>query len=428
MKIGVGIIGVGTVGTGVLEILSQRQAVFKDQLGLDLEVIGVSSRTPAAAVHPAYGCAWGSDPLALIRDPRVQIVVELAGGYDQPRAWISEALELGKHVVTANKALIAKYGTELLPLATSKGLHLMFEAAVGGGIPIIKAMQESLLANHIQGFSCIINGTCNYILTEMSQKGADFAQVLSKAQELGYAEADPTFDVDGIDASHKTAILASLAGLSFVDFESFPVEGIRSIAAADIRFAKEMNCTIKLLGRVRQSEKGMDVRVQPFLIPETHLLANVNGVLNAVHLETDQLGPALLTGAGAGKGPTASAVVADLLHIARNLVQGQGGVARMAWFSRENSAVLAPAGEYVCRYYLRMRAKDEAGVLAAIASTLGQKEISIESIVQKPVQDENSADLFVVTHECVESKVLAAVQTLNQLGILREEVQLIRFI
>lgn len=428
MKIGVGIIGVGTVGTGVLEILSQRQSVFKDQLGLDLEVVGVSSRTPAAPVHPAYGCAWGSDPMALIRDERVQIVVELAGGYDAPRTWISEALQLGKHVVTANKALIAKYGTELLPLATSKGLHLMFEAAVGGGIPIIKAMQESLLANHIQGFSCIINGTCNYILTEMTQKGADFGEVLAQAQALGYAEADPTFDVDGIDASHKTAILASLAGLSFVDFESFPVEGIRGVAAADICFAKEMNCTIKLLGRVRQGPQGMDVRVQPFLIPETHLLANVNGVLNAVHLETDQLGPALLTGAGAGKGPTASAVVADLLHIARNLSQGQGGVARMNWFSKDNAAKLAPAGDYRSRYYLRMRARDEAGVLASIASTLGKHSISIESIVQKPVAGEASADLFVVTHECVEAEVLQAAQTLNQLGLLRESVQLIRFI
>jgi homoserine dehydrogenase len=418
MSIGIGIIGAGTVGQGVLEILASRGEFFKSELGIDFKVVRVASRTPKASIHPTALCPWDNQPEALIQDPNVHVVVEVAGGYDAPKAWVQAALEAGKPVVTANKALLAKYGTELFPIAAQKGLPLLFEAAVGGGIPIIRAIQESLQANHILGLSAIINGTCNYILTEMSTKGSDFDAVLAEAQKLGYAEADPTFDIDGIDASHKLAILASLASYSWVNFESFPVEGIRHVDAADIAFAAETGHQIKLLGRLQVEKDGIDVRVQPFLVPDGHLLSHVQGVLNAVHLETDQLGPALLTGAGAGKGPTASAIVADLVRVGQTLKDSEDYAPALGWWKSDRPAKLLNPGSWQGRFYIRLRVQDTAGVLAQVATILGQNAVSLASLVQRPVEGQDAADLFLATHTCPQDAVDRALQELNALPIL----------
>lgn len=424
MQIGVGIIGTGTVGSGVIEILHSQKDSFFAKFGFELNIVALASKDPEQQIHPVLNCPWYGNPDELIENPNVQILVELAGGYELPKKWINAALLNGKHIVTANKALIAKYGDELLPLATSKNLHFQFEAAVGGGIPIIKAIQESLQANEIQAFSCIINGTCNYILTEMTQNGVDFDAILKQAQEMGYAEADPSFDIDGIDALHKTSILASLASRQFVDFEILAVKGLRGLSQKDISFAKEMDCTIKLLGRFQRTETGLAVRVQPFMIPNSHLLSHVNGVLNAVYLETDRLGPALFTGAGAGKLPTASAVVSDILHIAQSIQNSSTNATNWSWFNRQNPALLAHQGEFIAKFYLHLQVKDQTGVLASITSIFASKGVSIESFLQRPEVDQ-SADLFLVTHETKESAMDSICEELSTLGILSSPVKTI---
>ena len=310
MSIGVGIIGLGTVGSGTVEILEERIPFFASELGLDIEIRGLCAKSDAeTAPFAARGHRCTTNAQELIDDPSIQILVELVGGYDLPRKWISAALAAGKNVVTANKALIAKHGAELFPIAAQNKVDLLFEAAVGGGIPVIRAMQESLVGCEIKAIRGIVNGTCNYILTSMFKDGGDFDAVLAEAQKLGYAEANPTFDVDAIDSAHKLAILASLASGKFVDFQKMLVEGIRGIGQIDVRMAREMSCTIKLLGIFNRCEDGrIDARVHPCLLPENHLLSSVDGVLNAVHIEATSLGPTLMTGAGAGKLPTASAV------------------------------------------------------------------------------------------------------------------------
>ncbi|MGL1901997.1 MAG: homoserine dehydrogenase [Fibrobacterales bacterium] len=424
MSIRIGIIGLGTVGSGTYEILSSKRDSFIKNLGVDLEVTLVCAREDAIlSGFAAKGIATTKDALELVNNENVDIVIELAGGYDLPKEWILTALKNKKHVVTANKALIAKYGAELFPVAEANGVALMFEAAIGGGIPIIKAMQESLVGNEYQSLNCIINGTCNYIMTEMTQKGSEYKKTLKIAQELGYAEADPTFDVEGIDSAHKTAILASICSKTFVDFEKMHISGISTIEPVDIDIAKEMGYCIKLLGTVCQTEAGVDARVHPCLISYDHLLAGVNGVLNAVYLETDNLGPTLQTGAGAGKLPTASAVVGDVVDIARQLTAGKANPIPMGYYSRENEAKLISIDELVTKFYLRFTANDEPGVLASITSALSKKNISVESIIQKPVSEHDAATIIVVTHECREADVNAAVASLSGL----ETPQIIRF-
>jgi homoserine dehydrogenase len=428
MAIGIGIIGVGTVGSGTVEILQDKIPLFRKQFGLELELRGVAARTDEeVAPFKAQGLRTTTSADELIADPSIQILVELVGGYDLPRRWITAALEAGKHVVTANKALIAKHGCELFPVAARKGVELKFEAAVGGGIPVIRGIQECLVGTRIDGISCIINGTCNYIMTEMFGKGTPFAEVLAVAQKLGYAEADPTFDVDGIDSSHKLAILASLATHTFVDFQKIHVSGIRPIEPVDIQMAREMGCSIKLLGLFRRNGDRVDARVHPCLIPTSHLLASVNGVLNAVHLQTTNLGPTLMTGAGAGRLPTASAVVADIVAIARGIQAGKATPLPMDWYSRENPAPLMPMEEVVSRYYLRLSTVDKAGVLASVTEVFRRHAISVESMIQKPVADPNHVTIIFTTHECREQDVQAALREIDALPESVEATRMIRF-
>ncbi len=422
----IGIIGVGTVGSGVVEIIEKKQPEWK-ALGLTIEIGGICARTDEElAPYLARGYRVSTSADEVIADSSVQVIVEVAGGYELPRKWITKALEQGKHVVTANKALLAKYGHELFPLATRNKCHVLFEAAVGGGIPIIRTIQEGLTGNQIERLSCIINGTCNYILTQMSQLDLSFADALQEAQAKGYAEADPTFDIEGIDAAHKTALLASLASGTRVDFQKIHVTGITGVSAQDIEYAKEFDCSIKLLGNFRRMGKQIDARVHPCLIPNDHLLSSVNGVLNAVYLECDNLGPTLQTGAGAGKMPTASAVAADLVSLARSL--GGRAPIPMDWFREENCASLMPIDNLETRYYFHLTTKDSCGVLASITSILAKHKISIESIIQKNVKDPGKVSIVLITEKSLESEVKAALAEIDALDAVTEASRMIRFL
>jgi homoserine dehydrogenase len=411
MSVKVGLIGVGTVGSGVVEILESKKALLLKTTGIDIEVSMLCARTQAT-LDKFPKIKSTTDPLELINSNNVDIIVELAGGYDAPRKWLTQAIAAGKHVVTANKALVAKYGTELLPLASQNNLHFLYEAAVGGGIPIIKSINESMQANTIKSLSCIINGTCNYILSEMSEKGSEFDDVLKDAQELGYAEADPTFDVEGIDASHKLAILASLASFKFVDFEKFAVKGIRGISKQDIQWASKNNYCIKHLGSMQQDSEGLDISVEPCLLPSTHLLANVNGALNAVYLETDRLGPALFTGAGAGQFPTASAVVSDILTAAHAIGQNANALP-MDWYNHENPAKLNDAKLAKSEFYIRLLVEDKPGVLAKITKDLSDENISLATIEQTLDEEKKQATIVVTTHLCKKGELETALSVME---------------
>ena len=428
MSIGVGIIGLGTVGSGTVEILEERIPFFASELGLDIEIRGLCAKSDAeTAPFAARGHRCTTNAQELIDDPSIQILVELVGGYDLPRKWISAALAAGKNVVTANKALIAKHGAELFPIAAENKVDLLFEAAVGGGIPVIRAMQESLVGCEIKAIRGIVNGTCNYILTSMFKDGGDFDAVLAEAQKLGYAEANPTFDVDAIDSAHKLAILASLASGKFVDFQKMLVEGIRGIGQIDVRMAREMGCTIKLLGIFNRCEDGrIDARVHPCLLPENHLLSSVDGVLNAVHIEATSLGPTLMTGAGAGKLPTASAVVGDVVAIARKIASG-GAPLPMGFFREDNAADLLPRDEIRNGYYLRFTMRDRAGVLAAITQAFKEAGISVASMIQKHSTKGGEATIIFTTHKCAESAVQAAIAAVDGLEDSVEPAKMIRF-
>lgn len=427
MSIGVGIIGLGTVGSGTVEILEERIPLFAKQLGIDLRIAMLCAKEEAEiAPYRARGFQTTLNADELIQNPEVQIVVELVGGYDLPRKWITAALQTGKHVVTANKAMIAKHGVELFPLASEKNLYLLFEAAVGGGIPVIRAMQESLVGGEMQSVRTIINGTCNFILTKMFQEGEEFSTVLAEAQRLGYAEADPSFDIDGIDSAHKTAILATLSAGQFVDFNKIHISGIRSIEQIDIKMAKEMNCSIKLLGIFRRAGDRVDVRVHPALLPNDHLLSSVNGVLNAVYLDATNIGPTLMTGAGAGKLPTASAVVADIVSIARGITSGRVQPPPLSFFSKKNEAVLMPIDELKSRYYIRLTMSDRTGVLAAITQLFKQHSISVKTMRQNPLNDDKATIIF-TTHECCEVDLQKAIAQIDQLRESLSPARVIRF-
>ncbi len=425
----IGIIGVGTVGGGVVEIIAQKQAEYAAKFGVKLEIGCVAARSEEElAPFKAQGIGTTTSVDAMIADPSIQVICELAGGYDMPRKWITAALQNGKHVVTANKALIAKYGHEIFPLAAQNNCHVLFEAAVGGGIPIIRSLQESLVGNQVNSLNCIINGTCNYILTRMSQDGLDFAPALAEAQAKGYAEADPTFDVEGIDAAHKTAILAALCSGKHVDFEKMHISGVSQISAQDIANAKELGCSIKLLGTYRREGDRVDARVHPCMVSNDHLLSSVNNVLNAVYLQCDNLGPTLQTGAGAGRLPTASAVVADLVSIARSTEAGKRDPMPMGWFTKDNSASLVPISETSARYYFRFTTRDACGVLAKITGILSQNGISIESIIQKNVKDPGKVSIVVCTEKTREAQVIAALGLIDAIPEVSEPSKMIRFL
>jgi len=415
MSIGVGVIGTGTVGSGVLEILTTQADRLSRAAGTEVRVARVAARAETElAPWAAQGIPVTTDVDALIHDPAVNIVVELAGGYDLPRAWVAKALEAGKSVVTANKAMLAKHGAELFPLAAKNRVELRFEAAVGGAIPIIRSLREAFVASDPTSLACIINGTCNYILTRMFQDGLGFQDALAEAQAAGYAEADPTFDVEGIDAAHKVALLATLCSGRRVDFAKMRVEGITRITAADVAGAKELGCVIRLLGLVEVHPEGVDARVHPCLVPRSHPLAGVNGAFNAVFLDGSTTGPTMLMGKGAGRLPTASAVVADIVDVAYAIHNGNPAV-DLSWFGGEEAA-LFPTSETCGPFYLRLQVGDRPGVLAKVATVLGESGVSVSRMIQhESVPGQEGVTMVIDTHVVREGALLEAIARLDGL-------------
>ncbi len=426
----VGLLGLGTVGGGTLEVLVRNAAEIARRAGRDIVVAQAAAREYRPEILQGLDdIVVGDDAFAVVDNPEVNIVVELIGGYSPARELVLRAIENGKHVVTANKALIALHGNEIFEAAQRKGVTVAFEAAVAGGIPIIKALREGLAANHIEWIAGIINGTGNFILTEMRDKGRDFADVLAEAQALGYAEADPTFDVEGIDAAHKLTILASLAFGIPLQFERCYTEGISRIEPQDVIYAEEFGYRIKHLGVTRRVDKGIELRVHPTLIPERRLIANVDGVMNAVLVQGDAVGPTLYYGAGAGSLPTASAVVADIIDVARALTTDpENRVPHLAFQPGElsNMSVLS-MDDVVTAYYLRLTVEDRPGVLAAVSGILGEYGISIEAMRQKePAQGETQVPLVMLTHAVQESKMNAALARIEGLDAVAGRVTRIR--
>jgi homoserine dehydrogenase len=419
-----GVAGLGTVGAGVLNLLRQNAEVIAARAGRPIEVVAVSARDRARDRGvDVTGLAWHEDAVALAADPNVEVVVELIGGSEGPaRKLVEAALNAGKPVVTANKALLATHGAALAQLSEAKASPLAYEAAVAGGIPAIKALREGLAGNRISRVAGILNGTCNYILTEMRVKGLPFATVLKTAQELGYAEADPAFDIDGVDAAHKLAILAALAFGHQVDLKALHIEGIRNVSALDIALAGELGYRIKLLGIASQDEAGVTARVHPCMVPEASPIASVDGVFNAVLAEGDAVGRVVLQGRGAGAGPTASAVVADLIDIARGRTAPVWGAA---------SATLAtapglPMERHRGAYYLRLMVLDQPGVIADVTGALRDAKISLESMLQRGRAPGEAVPVVLVTHECEEAEMQSALARIAALPSVVEPPAVIR--
>ncbi len=425
----IGLAGLGTVGAGVLRLLRENAETVTAHAGRPLAVSAVSARDRARDRGvPLSGLRWYDDPVALAADPGVDVIVELIGGADGPaRALVEAALVAGKPVVTANKAMLAIHGAALASAAEEAGVPLGFEAAVAGGIPVIKAVREGLAANRITRIAAILNGTCNYILTRMREEGREFAEVLADAQRLGYAEADPSFDIDGIDAAHKLAILAALAFGRPVAFDAVHVEGIRAISALDIGFAGELGYRIKLLGLARAVTEGsraggIEARVHPCMVPQAAPIARVDGVFNAVVVEGDFVGRVMLEGRGAGAGPTASAVVADLIDIARGRTTPVWGVAAGAL----SSAPSVPIDEHLGCYYLRLMVVDRPGVIADVTAVLRDQGVSLESMLQRGRAPGEAVPVVLVTHETQESAMRAAVARIAALDAVMESPTLVR--
>jgi homoserine dehydrogenase len=420
----IGIAGLGTVGKGVLDILNKKSALLEARAGRPLIITAVSARSKAKKRGVSLkNIAWHEDALALASNPKVDVVAELIGGADGiALALCRTALENGKHVVTANKALIAKHGLMLAKLAEKKNVELLFEASVAGGIPVIKTLREGLAANNIRRIAGILNGTCNYILTAMELDGRPFAEVLKEAQDLGYAEADPGFDIDGVDASHKLAILSSLAFGVPVNVKAMHVEGIRRITLMDIRYALELGYRIRLLGIARMTKKGIEQRVHPALVPLSSPIAAVEGVLNAVEFDTDSLGSLFMEGAGAGGGPTASAVVADIVDIA----SGRGGLSFGMSAAALKPGVFTGIAEHEGPYYLHLKVTDKPGVLAGITKVLGGENIGVESVVQPPSREGKAASVILITHVTSESGMVKALKKIGKLEYVLEEPHIIR--
>ncbi len=428
-EIGVGLIGMGTVGTGVVQVLLENAEEIERRLGARLRLVKVADKdldTDRGIRLPPEILTTEADEV--IGHPEVRIVVELIGGYEPARTFLLRAIERGKHVVTANKALLAVHGEEIFRAALGKGVDVGFEASVGGGIPILRAVREGMAANRIRTVFGILNGTTNYILTEMKDKGESFERVLREAQRLGYAEADPTFDVDGVDAAHKIAILAAMAFGCRVPFEEVYTEGIRDITPQDIQYAAEFGYDIKLLAVAKRDGETVEVRVHPTMIPSSHLLADVRGVYNAIYVDADFLGPTLYYGQGAGRRPTASAVVGDVVEAARNLLKGISWRVPPRAFQEDRFAAvrIKPIEEVVCQYYLRFMALDRPGVLSKISGVLGEYNISIESVVQKGRDAGQAVPLVIMTHEAREADVRLALGEIGTLGVTLGRPALIR--
>jgi homoserine dehydrogenase len=421
-KITLGILGLGTVGGGTVNVLKRNAELIARRANAQIEVKSAVVRSlDSERICDCSGISLSTDPAHVLNDPEIDVVVELIGGDTLAKECVEKAIANGKHVVTANKALIAKYGNELFAAAEKNNVSIAYEASVAGGIGIIKALREGLAGNDIEFIAGIINGTGNFILTEMLEKGRDFADVLAEAQELGYAEADPTFDVEGIDAAHKLAILAAIGYGMPINFDAVYTQGISGLSLEDLNYAKELGYRIKHLGIAKSTDHGVELRVHPTLIPEKRLLANVDGVMNAVLVRGDAVGNTLHYGAGAGAEPTASAVVADIVDLARRIQSGasnQEMVPHLGFTTaglQERKTVVAD--DFICSFYIRLSVNDEAGVMAEVTKVFAEHNISIEAVIQKePAGDQKIVQIILLTHECQErllDQSLENIQTLT---------------
>ena len=427
----VALLGIGTVGSGVFNVLRRNQAEISARVGRGIEIVLVADRNLAHAKSITGDAVEViDDAFAAVSRPDIDVVVELIGGYTVAKELVLKAIENGKHVVTANKALLAVHGTEIFKAAQQKGVMVAFEAAVAGGIPIIKALREGLSANRIEWIAGIINGTTNFILSEMRDKGLDFADVLKEAQRLGYAEADPTFDIEGVDAAHKITLLSAIAFGTDVQFDKAYVEGITQLASVDIRYAEQLGYRIKLLGVTRRAAEGIELRVHPTLIPAKRLIANVEGAMNAVVVHGDAVGTTLYYGKGAGSEPTASAVIADLVDVARlHTAEQEHRVPHLAFQpnAMQTHLPLLPMSAVVTSYYLRLRVADQAGVLAQITGILAAANISIDAIVQREADEvggaeTNQTDVIILTHDCTEAAMNAAIATMQAAPTVQQPI------
>ena len=436
--------GMGVVGSGTFNVLRRNQAEIKGRAGRGIEITMVADLDVARAQSlVGEGVMVVNDARKIIANPDIDIVIELIGGYGIAKTLVLEAIAAGKHVVTANKALLAVHGTEIFAAASAKGVMVAFEAAVAGGIPIIKALREGLTANSIQWIAGIINGTTNFILSEMRDKGLDFAVVLKEAQRLGYAEADPTFDIEGVDAAHKVTLMSAIAFGIPVQFDKAYVEGITKLGAADIKYAEQLGYRIKLLGIAKRRAPdatnrtgGIELRVHPSLVPTKRLIANVEGAMNAVVVQGDAVGTTLYYGKGAGSEPTASAVIADLVDITRlHTADPLNRVPHLAFQPNAMSDLpVLPMGDVVTSYYLRLRVADEAGVLAKVTGILAEAGISIDAVLQREADEVGGdakgavpqTDVIILTHDCVEARMNAAMALMQALPTVLEPITRIR--
>ena len=416
----VGLLGIGTVGGGTFQVLRRNQEEIRGRAGRGIEIAMVADLdVERARSIVGDACTVVADAREVIANPEIDIVVELIGGYGIARTLVLDAIKAGKHVVTANKALLAVHGGEIFAAAREQGVMVAFEAAVAGGIPIIKALREGLTANRIEWIAGIINGTTNFILSEMRSKGLDFATVLKEAQRLGYAEADPTFDIEGVDAAHKATIMSAIAFGIPVQFEQAHVEGITALQATDIKYAEQLGYRIKLLGIARRRDRGIELRVHPTLIPANRLIANVEGAMNAVLVQADAVGTTLYYGKGAGAEPTASAVIADLVDITRLATADPDHRVPHLAFQPDamNDTPILPMEQVQTAFYLRLRVADQAGVLSRITTILAEHEISIDAVLQREsAEGESQTDLIILTHDTQEgrmSEALAKMQALE---------------
>lgn len=426
----VGLLGLGTVGAGTINLLQRNNDEIARRAGRSIEVVAAAARhldRPRAC--STEGIRLTRDAYSIVDDPDTEIVLELIGGYEPARELVLRAIDNGKHVVTANKALIAKHGNEIFARARDNGVTVAFEAAVAGGIPIIKSIREGLTGNRIQWLAGIINGTANFILSEMYYNGREFAEVLAEAQRLGYAEADPTFDIEGVDAAHKLTILASIAFGIPLQFDKVHIEGISHVGREDVGYAEELGYRIKHLGMCRWTEDGVELRVHPTLLPERQLLANVDGVMNAIMVMGDAVGPTLYYGAGAGAAPTASAVVADLVDVVREFnVEPESRVPYLAFQSTALSdQPVLPMDAVETAYYLHLEVLDEPGVLADVTRILGSTGISIEAILQKePAPGADDVPVIILTHRVTERQMNAAQEQMEALPAVQGRINRIR--
>ncbi|KAB0670498.1 homoserine dehydrogenase [Oryzomonas sagensis] len=427
----VGLIGYGNIGAGVVKLLQQNADVIRSKVGASIVLKRIAdldiTSDRGVTVDPA---CLTTDVNAIFDDPEISVVIELMGGYEPAKTFVLKAIEKGKHIVTANKALLALHGDEIFAAAARKGVEVQFEASVGGGIPVLTSIKGNLAANRIGSVFGIMNGTCNYILTRMTQEGADFADMLAAAQKLGYAEPNPTFDIEGVDTAHKLAILVSLCFGTRIDFNSIYTEGISRISALDVKFASEFGYRIKLLAIGKLNNGQVEARVHPTMIPLHNPLAEVNGVFNAIRLHGDFVGPVMFYGRGAGQNPTASAIVGDLIGLSRSMMAGAGRRMAPLGFMDDQVATLPlkPMAEIVSKYMLRFSALDQPGVLSAISGALGRHGISIESMVQTSHQADDTAPvpIVIMTHEAREGAVQAALAEIDRFDVISQQTGFIR--